>query len=139
MLSRLKQGYRCLFQKFDKKNEVEIREILTAEEFQIFNVMSDYDKLHSYLIYKEVKKNDILKRNRKYLKLALLHDSGKGNVTFLKRIKKVLIGDKFLEKHPQNAFEKLKNIDIELAKLCRDHHRSNVDKKMKIFQQIDDE
>ncbi|MGL4947508.1 MAG: HD domain-containing protein, partial [Cetobacterium sp.] len=77
--------------------------------------------------------------DRIYLKLALLHDSGKGNITFLRRVKKVLIGDEKLEKHPQNAFEKLKKIDIELAKLCRDHHKKNVENKMKIFQKIDDE
>ena len=73
-----------------------------------------------------------------YLKLALLHDSGKGKVGLFRRIKKVIIGDKILEKHPEIAFEKLKNINFELAKLCSEHHNKNVDEKMKIFQELDD-
>ncbi|MGL5088978.1 MAG: HD domain-containing protein [Cetobacterium sp.] len=139
MFSRLKQGFRCLFLKFNKNQELEVKSILSLDEFKIFNEMNDYDKLHSFLIYKCVMKNKTLKNDRLYLKLALLHDSGKGNVTFFRRIKKVLIGDEKLEKHPQNAFEKLKKIDIELAKLCRDHHKKDVESKMKLFQDIDDE
>lgn len=139
MFSRLKQGFRCLFLKFNKNQELEVKRILSLDEFKIFNEMSDYDKLHSFLIYKSVMENEVLKEDKLYLKLALLHDSGKGNITFLRRVKKVLIGDEKLEKHPQNAFEKLKEIDLELAKLCRDHHKKNVENKMKIFQKIDDE
>jgi hypothetical protein len=139
MFSRLKQGFRCLFLKFHKNQELEVKSILSLEEFEIFNEMNDYDKLHSFLVYKSVIKNEILKNDKLYLKLALLHDSGKGNVTFFRRIKKVLIGDKKLERHPQNAFEKLKKIDINLAKLCRDHHKKSMENKMKIFQKIDDE
>ncbi|MGL4976844.1 MAG: HD domain-containing protein [Cetobacterium sp.] len=139
MISRLKQAFRCLFLKFDKNSEDEVRKFLLEREFQIFNEMSDYDRLHSFCIYKAVQKNEILKDEEKYLKLALLHDCGKGNVTFYKRVKKVLIGDKILEKHPENAYQKLKDIDIELAKLCRDHHKKNVEEKMRVFQQIDDE
>jgi len=139
MISRLKQAFRCLFLKFDRNSEDEVRRFLSHSEFQIFNQMNDYDKLHSYLIYKSVQKNEVLRSEKRYLKLALLHDCGKGKVTFYRRVKKVLIGDKILEKHPENAYQKLKDIDIELAKLCRDHHKRNVGNKMKIFQQIDDE
>lgn len=139
MISRLKQAFRCLFLKFDKKNEDEVKKILSKDEFKIFNEMSDYDRLHSFLIYKAVQKNEILKKEIRYLKLALLHDCGKGNVTFYRRVKKVLVGDEMLERHPQNAYQKLKDINLELARLCRDHHKRNVEDKMRIFQQIDDE
>ncbi|MDX8336995.1 phosphohydrolase [Candidatus Cetobacterium colombiensis] len=139
MFSRLKQGYRCLFLKFDKNNENEIKNILSQKEFEIFSEMGDYDKLHSFLIYKKCKENGILKDNKNYLKLALLHDCGKGNVTLFRRVKKVLIGDKKLEKHPENAFERLKEINIDLAILCRDHHKKSVEDKMKLFQEFDDE
>ena len=36
------------------------------------------------------------------------------------------------------AFEKLKNINFDLAKLCLHHHDKDVDEKMKIFQELDD-
>ena len=101
--------------------------------------MSDYDKLHSYKLFQKVKENIFLKDKKIFLKLALLHDSGKGNIGLIRRIKKVLIGDKILERHPDLAFEKLKNINLELANLCREHHNKNVNDDMKIFQQLDDE
>ena len=65
-------------------------------------------------------------------------NSGKGKVGLLRRIKKVLVGDKILEKHPNIAFEKLKNINFDLAELCLNHHNKDVDQKMKIFQELDD-
>ena len=100
--------------------------------------MGNYDKVHSYKLYQKVKSNKILSLQEIYLKLALLHDSGKGKVGLFRRIKKVIIGDKILEKHPEIAFEKLKNINFELAKLCLQHHNKDVDEKMKIFQELDD-
>jgi len=139
MLSRLKQVYRYIFLKFNKRSEEEVKKVLSKEEFEVFNKMREYDKVHSFLVYKKCSENIILKNNKKYLKLALLHDCGKGNAGLLKRIKKVLIGDKKLEKHSDNAFEILKDINIDVAKLCRDHHKIDVENKMKIFQKIDDE
>lgn len=139
MLSRLKQVYRYIFLKFNKRDEKEVRQILSAEEFKIFDRMTEYDKVHSFLVYKKCNENKILKNNKNYLKLALLHDCGKGNTGLLKRVKKVLVGDKKLEKHSENAFEILKDINIDLARLCRNHHSNNVENEMKIFQKIDDE
>lgn len=139
MLSRLKQVYRYIFLKFNKKNEEEIKKVLSAEEYKVFSKMREYDKVHSFLVYKKCSENRILENNKNYLKLALLHDCGKGNTGLLKRIKKVLIGDKKLEKHSENAFEILKDINIDVAKLCRDHHKVDVENEMKIFQKIDDE
>ncbi len=138
MLSRVKQLYRYLFLKFDRKNEEEIKYILSEEEFKIFSEMSEYDRLHSFLVYESVKENIELQRDMRYLKLALLHDIGKGKVGIFRRIKKVLIGDKELEKHPEVAYKKLKSLDIEVALLCKQHHDKIVDEKMKIFQEIDD-
>ena len=43
-----------------------------------------------------------------------------------------------IEKHPEIAFEKLKNINFQLAELCLQHHNKDVDEKMKIFQELDD-
>ena len=138
LISRVKQVYQYIFSKFDEGNNFEIKKILSDEEFLIFSTMSNYDKVHSYSLYQKVKEEKTLSSEKLYLKLALLHDSGKGKVGLFRRIKKVLVGDKILEQHPSVAFEKLKNINFDLAELCLNHHNKDVDQKMKIFQELDD-
>ena len=138
LISRVKQVYQYIFSKFDESNDSEIKKVLSEEEFLIFSTMSNYDKVHSYSLYQKVKGNKTLSSEKNFLKLALLHDSGKGKVGLLRRIKKVLVGDKILEQHPNIAFEKLKNINFDLAELCLKHHNKDVDEKMKIFQELDD-
>ena len=138
LISRVKQVYLYIFSNFKEEWNSEVKKVLSKEEFLIFSKMKNYDKVHSYNLYQKVKSNKILSSQEIYLKLALLHDSGKGTVGLFRRIKRVLIGDKILEKHPEIAFKKLKNINFELAKLCLQHHNKNVDEKMKIFQELDD-
>ena len=138
LISRIKQVYQYIFSNFDDNWNNEVKKILSKEEFLIFSEMGNYDKVHSYKLYQKVKSNKVLSLQENYLKLALLHDSGKGKVGLFRRIKKVLVGDKILEQHPNIAFEKLKNINFDLAKLCLQHHDKNVDEKMKIFQKLDD-
>ena len=138
LISRIKQVYQYIFSNFDNNWNNEVKKILSKEEFLIFSEMVNYDKVHSYKLYQKVKFNKILSSQDIYLKLALLHDSGKGKVGLFRRIKKVIIGDKILEKHPKIAFEKLKNINFELAELCLQHHNKDVNEKMKIFQELDD-
>ena len=138
LISRIKQVYRYIFSNFDNNWNNEVKKILSKEEFLIFSEMGNYDKVHSYKLYQKVKSNKILSLQEIYLKLALLHDSGKGKVGLFRRIKKVIIGDKLLEQHPNIAFEKLKNINFDLAELCLNHHNKDVDQKMKIFQELDD-
>ena len=123
--------------KVNRAFQNEALKILSEKEKKIFLEMSEYDKFHCLEVYKKVKRTK-LKNSEVYLKLALLHDSGKGKVGLFRRIKRVLIGDKILEKHPEIAFKKLKNINFELAKLCLQHHNKDVDEKMKIFQELDD-
>ena len=138
LISRIKQVYQYIFSNFDDNWNNEVKKILSEEEFLIFSEMGNYDKVHSYKLYQKVKSNKVLSLQENYLKLALLHDSGKGKVGLFRRIKKVLVGDKILEQHPSIAFEKLKNINFDLAKLCLQHHDKDVDEKMKIFQELDD-
>ena len=138
LTSRIKQVYQYIFSNFNDNWNDEVKKILSKEEFLIFSEMGNYDKVHSYKLYQKVKSNEILSSQEIFLKLALLHDSGKGRVGLFRRIKKVIIGDKILEEHPKIAFEKLKNINFELAKLCLEHHNKDVDEKMKIFQELDD-
>ena len=138
LISRIKQVYQYIFSNFDDNLNNEVKKILSKEEFLIFSEMGNYDKVHSYKLYQKVKSNKVLSLQENYLKLALLHDSGKGKVGLFRRIKKVLVGDKILEQHPNIAFEKLKNINFDLAELCLNHHNKDVDEKMKIFQELDD-
>lgn len=138
IISRIKQGVTYLFKKYDPNNDLVVQDILTDEEFKIFNKMSEYDKIHSFNLFKLVKKNPILKNNENYLKLALLHDCGKENLSLFVRVKKVLIGDKKVENHPNLSFEKLKNINITVGKLAFSHHMLPNDENMKIFQELDD-
>ena len=116
-----------------------MREILSDYEFELFLKMTNYDKLHSYNLLKKVKKNELLSKKILFQKLALLHDCGKGNTGLLRRIKKVLIGDKLLEQHTNIAYKNLKKHNQELAILCRFHHDKTEDKFMQEFQRLDDE
>lgn len=88
IIARIKQGLTYIFIRYNQKNNLIVREILTDEEFKIFNEMSEYDKIHSFNLFKLVKENATLKDNINYLKLALLHDCGKENLSLLLRVKK---------------------------------------------------
>lgn len=136
--ARIKQGLIFIFGKYHRENDISIKNVLTDEEFKIFDGMSEYDKIHSFNLYNLVKKNNILKDDKNYLKLALLHDCGKENYSLFKRMKKVIIGDKHIEKHPEKSFEKLKNINRKIAELALIHHNLSADKKMEEFQRLDD-
>lgn len=137
--SRIKQGLIYIFGKYDTKWNFEIKNILSSDEFFIYFQMDKYDKIHSYKILKKIEINPILSNEKIYFKLALLHDCGKEKIGLLKRIKKVLIGDKILEMHELKGYIKLKEINLELANLVRTHHSQTNDLKMTEFQKLDDE
>lgn len=138
MIARVKQGLIFIFGKYKKKWDIEVRDILSQEEFQIFDQMSDYDKIHSYRLYRLVSKDKVLGSDKLYKKLALLHDCGKYHASLYRRVKKVLIGEKSLENHSELSYEKLKGINLELALLAKKHHTPPEDEKMKKFQKLDD-
>ncbi len=87
---------------------------------------------------KEIMKDRLLKDDEDYMKLALLHDCGKKKAGLFSRVRLVVIGDSFLEKHPETAWEMLVEINPTVAKLAKSHHTADQDKKMKRFQEIDD-
>lgn len=136
--ARIKQGLLFLFGKYHKENDILVKKVLSCDEFNIFDKMSEYDKIHSFNLYKLTEKNSLLKDDIDYLKLALLHDCGKENYSLFRRIKKVIIGDKHIEKHPYKSFEKLKKINLEVAELALNHHTETENIKMKKFQILDD-
>ena len=53
-------------------------------------------------------------------------------------MKKVLIGEKTLDRHNEDSYKKLENINLELAELARDHHYYSDDIYMQRFQELDD-
>ena len=137
-MGRIKQGLNYLFAKPKIEKIEKIKLFLTEKEYKIFIDMDNYDKVHSINVYQMVRKDSLLNKDEKYLKLALLHDCGKEKISLFTRIKKVLLGDEQLDKHPKLGYEKLKKIDLKLAKLILNHHKTNGDQKLKKFQEIDD-
>ncbi|MGL6063704.1 MAG: HD domain-containing protein [Fusobacteriaceae bacterium] len=139
VISRIKQLYTYIFGEYNKEWEGEIKKILNLKEFEIYINMIKYDRIHGYIILKKILLEEELKNNKQYQKLALLHDCGKEKIGLFKRVKKVLVGDKKLEKHSEISYRKLKKINIELAVLCKNHHTKEYDENMSIFQKLDDE
>lgn len=138
MLARIKQGLTFIFGKYKSEWNIEVKKILTDKEFEIFNQMSEYDKIHSYKILKLVLEDNLLKDEEIFKKLALLHDCGKYHASLYRRMKKVLIGEKTLDRHNEDSYKKLENINLELAELARDHHYYSDDIYMQRFQELDD-
>ena len=138
MLARIKQGLTFIFGKYKSEWNIEVKKILTDKEFEVFNQMSEYDKIHSYKILKLVLEDNLLKDEEIFKKLALLHDCGKYHASLYRRIKKVLIGEKTLDRHNEDSYKKLENINLELAELARDHHYYSDDIYMQRFQELDD-
>lgn len=138
MLARIKQGLTFIFEKYKSEWNIEVKKILTDKEFEVFNQMSEYDKIHSYKILKLVLEDNLLKDEEIFKKLALLHDCGKYHASLYRRMKKVLIGEKTLDRHNEDSYKKLENINLELAELARDHHYYSDDIYMQRFQELDD-
>lgn len=140
MLTRVRQGVTCMFAKYEAEKYSElVGGILSEEELEIFNSMEDYDKIHSVRLLLMVQQDLFLSQDPLYLKLALLHDCGKGNASLGKRVKKVLVGDAELEDHPYRGYLKLKDINPKLAELCKKHHDITAYSiKMSTFQKLDD-
>lgn len=138
MLARIKQGLTFIFGKYKSEWNIEVKKILTDKEFEVFNQMSEYDKIHSYKLLQLVLEDNLLKNEEIFKKLALLHDCGKYHASLYRRVKKVLIGEKTLDRHNEDSYKKLENINLELAELARDHHYYSDDIYMQRFQELDD-
>lgn len=137
--ARINQGFTFLFGNYNKKWDNEVKKILKTKELLIFHSMGRYDRIHSYNLYKKVKRNSLLKENQLYLKLALLHDCGKDNPGIFRRVKKVIIGDRSLANHTKKGYEKIVEIDRDLAELIKTHHDKTESLEMIEFQRLDNE
>ena len=132
MLARIRQGLTFLFGRYKEEWNKEVKQVLDEREFAVFNEMSEYDRIHSYRLYKLVLEDELLGKEEIYKKLALLHDCGKYHASLYIRVKKVLIGEKTLNNHSEiSIYEELvlkynlllkKNIsDKELEKIKKEN------------------
>jgi len=118
LISRVKQVYLYIFSNFNEEWNSEVKKILSKEEFLIFSKMKKYDKVHSYNLYQKVKSNKILSSQEIYLKLALLHDSGKGKAGLFRRIKKVKTGQVIKETYSDESLEMLRDFSGNIRDLA---------------------
>ncbi|TDT68104.1 HD domain-containing protein [Hypnocyclicus thermotrophus] len=140
MLYKLKQVLNIIYPKIREKDYQLVIKYLEPLELNIFNEMSTYDKKHSINILKDCLKNEKLKDDILYLKLALLHDCGKDKKTkFYQRVFHSITKKGVLQFHTKRGFEKIKDINYKLALLILKHHNKNIqNEKLKIFRKIDD-
>ncbi len=138
MIDRIRQGLNYIYGVYNERDDELARKYLSAREYEIFIGMSNYDKVHSIEVLKMLLEDDKLCYKKEYIKLALLHDCGKEGAGLLKRMKKVIVGDRRLEEHPERSYDLLKEVNPKVAKLSRAHHRKDVPKDLKRFQDIDD-
>lgn len=138
MIDRIRQGMNFIYGKYNENDDELARKMLSQKEYEIFIKMCNYDKVHSVEVLKMLLEDDRLCYKKEYIKLALLHDCGKGEAGLMQRVKKVVIGDKNLEQHSERSYEMLKEINPKVAKLARIHHQKDVPKDLKRFQNIDD-
>lgn len=127
--------YDYYFHKIREQDMKEVSKILDIEELKVFNNMDSYDKYHGISVYNKLKNENMPKI---YLKLALLHDCGKENISFFKRVMHKLGFKTILLEHPKLGYNKLKDINFELAVLISKHHDKSNDKYMILFQIADD-
>ncbi len=89
-----------------------IEENLEGVEREIFEEMHPYDKKHSVNVLKGVLKSNVLREDKLYIRLALLHDCGKDvKTTFGQRVKYSLFKVGRIHFHPKRGYEKLTFID----------------------------
>ncbi|MDR1835419.1 MAG: phosphohydrolase [Fusobacteriaceae bacterium] len=136
--ARLKQMFRYFFRRYDSRNDPEVRRVLSEEEFCVFENMDDYDKLHSFSLYRRIKSHPLFEGDLVYHKLALLHDCAKAHSGFAVRLREVALERSGISDHARKGAVLLRGINPALAGLCGRHHDRTDDPKMKEFQRLDD-
>lgn len=139
MIYKLKQIFNYLFPKLKENDIFVIKNILNEEEQNVFFEMNSYDQKHSYNVLKGVMKSSLIGDDSLYMRLALLHDCGKGKeLTFKERVEYSILKKGRVHFHPKRGFEKLNSLDYKLALLVLKHHNKNIDnEKLREFQKID--
>ena len=139
-LARVGQVFRYFFVKYDENIERYAVKNLSEKECEIWQNMAEYDRVHCYKVAVEIEKRKEIFPEELWIKAALLHDCGKDrNIGFIERVLYALF--KFngrLKNHPESGYEKLKNINSEIAEIVKLHHNKNQTGLISEFQKIDD-
>ena len=134
----IRKGKEYFFPIIDESVQKEALELLSSKEKTYFLEMGKYDRYHSLEVYRKIKETS-LKKKEIYLKMALLHDCGKEKIGIIIRVLHKLGIKTGLGNHAEKGYEKLKEDNMELAVLIRNHHNKCYSEEMKIFQKYDDE
>ncbi len=139
-LARIGQVFRYFFVKSNKKIEEYALKNLSDKEYIVFSEMGEYDKVHCYKTAMEIEKRVEIFQEGMWIKCALLHDCGKDKkIGFIERVTFAIL--KFngrLKKHPEKGYEKLKNINRDIAEIIKVHHNKDQTGLIREFQNIDD-
>lgn len=138
MIDRMRQGLNFIYCKYTADDDKLVRKHLSSKEYEIFKEMCEYDRVHSVELLKVLLDDKVLYNKSEFLKLALLHDCGKGKVGLFRRVKKVLVGDKMLEAHAERSYLLLKGVNLKVATLARKHHIREANGDLRRFQKLDD-
>jgi len=107
----VRKGIEYFFPKIDENFMNKVIEILDSDEKKIFLEMDRYDKFHSLEVYKKLSETT-LKDEIIYLKLALLHDCGKGKTSMITRVLHKFKIKTPLREHAERGYEKIKDIEL---------------------------
>lgn len=132
----IKKFYDYYLAKIDRNAEIEATSLLNYELIKIYENMDYYDRYHCIEVYKKLK---IKTNNIDYLKLAIIHDCGKYRIGFIKRVFHKLGFKTILRQHTIMGYNKIRDIDYNLAKLVLYHHSNLNDIDMLKFQKADEE
>lgn len=163
---RVKQFYINLTDKMSKDDYKYVKEIISKDEFNLFNKLLKSEQKHSVRIAKcienaidnnLVEDKEIINNKNLLIKAALLHDIGKsrktinvidksiivilnkltkGNLRNFKKSKKV----QCYYNHSEYSYDILKDInnDEKLLDIIRYHHNETEDTLIKYFKDVDD-
>lgn len=135
ILYSLKKFYHYFLARIKKEDLEEVYKFLTEYEKEIFDKMDRYDRFHGMMVYKNIKKYGF---GRDFEVFCLLHDCGKEKAGFFLRVMHKLKFKTRILSHPKVGFDKMKNHNIYIANLIKNHHEKPETKEMEIFQKIDD-
>lgn len=142
-MTRAKQFFNALFAKITEDDKAYVKKRLNEAGEKLFYDMEVFDQAHSLAVARTIEKFEY-KGDREFLiRLALLHDVGRKNISVFDKVFFVLIkkaSDKLTEKlsnyfsslhtcenHPQIGAELLKNAGFDKEAEIIKYHHKNID------------
>ena len=75
MFNRIRQFFSFFLYKLDESDYKLAKQFLSKREYQVFEAMGDFEKIHGIKVLKDIRKHH--EGSMLLYKLALLHDCGK--------------------------------------------------------------